>query len=117
MNPYSTQQQKEVFLIDAVGEILEKEIGTNAKDVFINSNIIQQISGYPNFIQREIINRYFYGLLLTWRSTHNVPVFEIFPSLSRDGDLKYWFNLFLCDVVPFIRDNGILQSTPAIESK
>lgn len=111
MNPYSNTQTQNTSLTYAVGEILEEKVSKEAKDLFINNDLIKSISTYPNPIQREIINRHFYALLLNWRSKHNKPVFELFPSLCRDGDIRSWFNLFVCDVIPFIRENGVL-STP-----
>lgn len=93
------------------------ELGKQSEQLFINDPSIVLIKSESADKQRFIINRYFYNLLLRFRSKHDVPVHNVMAMLVPDGTSDDWFKLFVRFVVPFLKTHNVMTSVLCSEKK
>ena len=98
---------------DLVGLIvrdLEAYYSKLAKDIFISNSEIISVAPLNPFSQRVIINRWFNGELLKYRSRVDDPdVVTILSYVINDGAIEDWLELMQIVVLPFFKLKNVLN--------
>lgn len=110
IDKFSTPRtEEEVNMVFHVTNILKETVGETASINFSNNPMIVTIGNLSTESQRVIINRYFINLFLSYRFVHNKNVELQILSLVNDGYVEDWFKLFKEYIVPFIKENKLLD--------
>ena len=100
---------RDIDLYTLVKIHLEREVSMDASKIFSTDLSIIAVINSTSLEQRYIINRYFYNLLLRYRSKSETPVNNVLAMLVADGKSEDWFALFIKFVAPFIKTHRVFE--------
>ncbi len=111
MEVFSTPRvDGEKDLVGLIYRDMEAYYCKEARDIFISNTDIVSVAPLNPFSQRVIINRWFNGELLKYRSrVENVDVVSILSYVINDGDVDTWLECMQVVVLPFFKLNNILN--------
>lgn len=110
------EKKEELDLYTLVYVHLSRELCEDAANRFKNDPSIALVKDDNPLMQRFIINRYFYNLLLTYRANGNTPVFNQLAMLNVDRNNEEWFKLFINFIAPFLKEHSVFQAVYCMKS-
>lgn len=111
MEVFSTPRiEGEKDLVGLIYRDMEAYYCKEARELFIADPNIVSVAPLNPFSQRVIINRWFNGELLKYRSrVEDADVVSILGYVINDGDIDTWLECMQIVVLPFFKLNNILN--------
>ena len=103
-------EEGEFDMVGHVAYLLEAYVGEFAKNCFLSDPSIISVQPLKANAQRVIINKYFIGLLLQFRSLEPIKVSAVATLFSNDGTIEDWISIAKTNTFPFFKDNKIFET-------
>jgi hypothetical protein len=111
LSKYANERKEgDIDLVEKTREHIENQIDKKSADLFANHPTIINVKNKAPEVQRVIINKFFTGTFMAFRSMKEVKVYEQVNLLVMDGDLEDWLKIFHKITTPFLKDHKVLTT-------